>query len=271
MPYIETYYDYDLHRECFRVSDSASYVRTTDTILKLVSTTQTIINYFTATFSLDVIRNLGNGVVAIYDNEQLLQLVTFNENTSRITNLTLNLNYNVEHNIEARYLGNDECLSSKSLLIPILVEIPETFNTNLSFLNTPADGVIDNPPSNQTVTLELTDNDDEPISSATIKVYVDDNTTPVTLVTNSNGQCTLTGGVDWTADFGTHTFKAVYETTSAHFGVEAELTLYLGYNATLTPTLSKYIVGQTPSFAIETKRYNDSAISNMNVTLYRGD
>lgn len=270
MPYIETYYDYEIKRECFRVSDSASYVHTTDTILKLVSTTQSVINYFTATFSLDVIRNLGNGSVAIYDNGNLLRLVTFNENTSRITNLTLNLNYNTVHNIEARYLGNEECLPSKSMVIPINMEIPETFNTHLTFIDVPSNGVIDNPPSNQTVKLKLTDNNNQAISSATIKAYVDEETTPVTLTTNSSGVATLTGGTDWTADFGTHTFKAVYETTSSHFGVEAELELYLGYSATLTPTQSKYIVGQVPSFVVETKRYNDTPISSMNVTLYRG-
>ena len=270
MPYIETYYDYELHTECFRVSDSASYVHTTDTILKLVSTTQTVINYFTATFSLDVIRNLGNGSVAIYDNGNLLRLVTFNENTSRITNLSLNLNYDISHNIEARYLGNDQCLPSKSMVIPLSSSIPDTFNTHLSFLNVPSNNVILNPPSNQAITLKLTDNDNAPITSETIKVYIDDNTTPVTLTTNSSGQCTLTGGTDWTVTFGTHIFKAVYETTDEHFGVEAELTLYLGYDATLTPTQSKYIVGQVPSFVVETKQYDDVPIANMNVTLYRG-
>lgn len=270
MPYIETYYDYDIHRECFRVSDSASYVHTTDTILKLVSTTQSVINYFTATFSLDVIRNLGNGSVAIYDNGNLLQLVTFNENTAKITNLAINLNYNLEHNIEARYLGNDECLPSKSMIIPINIEIPEDFNTKLEFIDAPSDGVIDNPSSSDTLTLLLTDNDDYPITSAEITVYVDDEE-PIILTTDFDGLCVLEGGTDFSIDFGVRKFKAVYETTDEHFGVETELELYLGYSATLTPTLSKYIVGQTPTFNVETKRYNDSPLSNMNVTLYRGD
>lgn len=273
MPYIETYYDYELHKECFRVSDSASYVHTTDTILKLVSTSQNYINYTIATFSLDVIRNLGNGSVAIYDNGNLLRLVTFNENTSKITDLTLTLNYEVAHNIQARYLGNDECLPSKSMVIPINMKVPDGFATTLDFFNFPTGGIIENPNSPYSLTLQLKDGDGLPLEDEDIIIYMayeGDESEPFTLTTDSEGQCTLTYIQHLPSDFGILNIKAVYETTEGHYGSETETTLYLGYLATLSPILSKYIVGQTPSFVVEAKHYDDSPVANMNVTLWRG-
>lgn len=275
MPYIETYYDYEIHRECFRVSDTASYTHSTDTILNLSNTASTVTTYFVATFSLDVIRNVGDSKVAIYDNDTLLQIIDFNENTAKITNLTLNLNYNVEHNIEARYLGNDECLPSKSRIVPVLLEVPESFITKLSFTNLPNGNAILNPSAYEEFDLLLTDNDDNPIEGATIKLYVDDpdeGSRWDTVSTDENGMYNIYSIRDWdSSHFGVHKFKAVYEPTPYHFGTEAEIEIYVGYIATLTPTKSKYIVGQTPSFEIETRRYDEAPVSNMNVTLWRGD
>ncbi|MBQ2654079.1 MAG: hypothetical protein IJF83_11025 [Methanobrevibacter sp.] len=269
MPYVETYYDYDIHRECFRVSDTASYTKTTDTLFQLTNTVSEVINYFTAIFSIDVIRNLGNSKVGIYDNGQLLQLIDFNENTSRITNFSLRLNYNVEHNLEARYFGNDECLASKSNVLPLLLEIPTEFDTYLEFIDAPADGVIFNPSQYEYLTLYLTEGDGAPIDGATIKVYVDGNETPV-LLTTEDGECTLSAPQHWSSTFGVHTFRAVYDINSSHLGVEKELTLYLGYTASLEPNQFKYIVGQTPTMKLTAKRYDDEPIANMNMTLWRG-
>ena len=268
MPYLETYYDYDIHRECFRVSDSASYVHTTDTILKLVDTEMNVINYFTATFSLDVIRNLGDGQVAIYDNEDLIELVNFNENTSKITDLTLDLNYDVPHNIVARYLGNDECLSSKSMSISLSRSVPVGFDTTLEFLDLPEDGVISNPQS-QSLTLWLRDNEGLPIEGATLLIYINDDE-PFSITTDSEGQGILYAVQHLPTTFGIHNLKARFDTTSHHFGSEIETTLYVGYQVTMTPTLSKYIVGQTPHFAIEAITFNDAPIVNKNVTLWKG-
>lgn len=269
MPYIETYYDYDIHRECFRVSDTASYTRTTDTLLTLTDTVSEVINYYTAILSLDVIRNLGDGKVALYDNDDLLQLIDFNENTSKITNLNVQLNYNVEHNLEARFLGNDECLASKSSIVPVLMELPNEFYSEIRFLSVPSDGVILNPSTYMELDMVINDSEELPIPNATIKFYADD-ADPITVTTNNEGYYQFSSPTHFSSDFGIHTIKAVYETTSDHIGTETEITLYLGYLATLTPTQSKYIVGQTPTFEITTMGYDGSEIADTAVTLWRG-
>lgn len=272
MPFVETYYDYEIHKKCFRVSDSAGYTHTTDTLLKNTSVTSVYRNYFTAVFSLDVIRNLGDSKVGIYDNDTLLDLITFNEQTNKITNLSYNLAYGVEHNLEARYMGNDECLPSKSMVIPLYQPLPSGFESQIMFIHesTPIDGteynLVNPEDGSQIMGLLLKDDENTAIRGADVSLILDgEEENMMTDTTNNSGYVQFTLG---SMEFGIHTLKAIYEGDSTYIGVEADLTWYFGIQTNVT--VSKIIAGQKPKFNVHVEDYKNNGVSSKSMSLWRG-
>lgn len=272
MPYVETYYDYEIHRKCFRCSDSAGYTHTTDTILKNTSVSAVVKNYFTAVFSLDVVRNLGNSKVGIYDNDTLIQLVTFNEQTNKITNLSLNLAYGMEHNLEARYMGNDECLPSKSMVIPLYEPYPSGFEASLNFMHNNQEITSDefnlvNPDiGSQEIKIILRDDDNLPLEGADVTFIIDGEEDNAILdTTNEEGIISYTLIVE----YGIHTLKAIFEGTEMYNGVETELTWYVGVQTTITTP--KIIAGQKPTFNVHIEDYKNNGILGKTMSLWYGD
>lgn len=276
MVYVETYYDYEIHRKCFRVSDSASYTHTTDTLFKNISVSSVVKNYFTAVFSLDVIRNLGDSKVGIYDNDTLIDLITFNEQTNKITNLSYNLAYGVEHNLEARYMGNNECLPSKSMVIPLYEPLPSGFESILIFKygNTEITGgseynLINPGTGAQSLSILLKDDESLPLEGEEVTLIIDyDTDNPITLVETTDG----TGKADFTVrilDYGIHKVKGIFEGNSTYVAVEEIFTWYLGVQTTITT--SKIIAGQKPAFTVHVEDYKNNGVSGKGMSLWYGD
>lgn len=272
MVYVETYYDYDIHKKCFRVSDSAGYTHTTDTLLKNTNVTSVYRNYFTAVFSLDVIRNLGDSKVGIYDNDTLLDLITFNEQTNKITNLSYNLAYGVDHNIEARYMGNDECLPSKSVAIPLYQPLPSGFESQLMFIHesTPIDGeeynLVNPSDGSQVMSLLLRDDENNAIEGAEVSLILDEaEDNMLTETTDNYGIAQFTLG---NMEFGVHTLKAIYEGDLTYIGAELDLTWYLGVQTEVT--VSKIIAGQKPKFTVHVEDYKNNGVIGKSMSLWYG-
>jgi len=274
MPYVETYYDYEIHRECFRVSDSPGYTHSTDTILKNISIESVYKNYFTALFSLDVIRNLGNGKVGIYDNDELLKLVTFNEQTEKITNLSLNLAYEIQHNIEARFMGNDECLPSNSILIPLYQDMPSGYIADMYFMFNnsevqPGEINVPNPSSgSQSFGVLLTDDENYPIPNATVSFSLSNpnmNTITTTVTTDQNG---IAVGISDIFEYGVYELTARFEGNNVYSGLEENLKVFLGVSTSAVQ--SKVIAGQKPSITVHAEDFTSSPVQQT-FSLWYGD
>ena len=73
MVYVTTEWDYDLKAEVFVVRGDKGYAHTTDTLLSEVGTrNSSIIEYFTATFEVNVLRDIRDSKVVIYDDGEAI-------------------------------------------------------------------------------------------------------------------------------------------------------------------------------------------------------
>ena len=137
--YVTTEWDYDLKAEVFIVRGDKGYAHTTDTLLSEVGDERdnSIIEYFTALFNVDVVRDRGNSKVVIYDGEEAIPLFVDGnqvemldwEQNDQPKTFTLKLGYDVEHKIYAKYLGNDKGLSSKSQILILSEPLPNLYGT----------------------------------------------------------------------------------------------------------------------------------------------
>ena len=138
MVYVTTEWDYGLKTEVFVVRGDKGYAHTTDTILKEIGTRNTsVIDYFTVSFNVDVLRDIQNSKVVIYDNGEAIP-VYMNDNIVEMIdwqqggqskNFNLKLGYGTEHKIYAKYLGNKKGLPSKSQTINISEPMPDLYGT----------------------------------------------------------------------------------------------------------------------------------------------
>lgn len=136
--YVTTEWDYDLKTEVFVVRGDKGYVHTTDTLLKEVGErNSSIIEYYTATFNVDVLRDIQNSKVVIYDNDEAIPVYIDDDKVEMIDwqqggqseTFTVRLGYGVEHKIYAKYLGNNKGLSSKSQIITLFEPLPDKYGT----------------------------------------------------------------------------------------------------------------------------------------------
>ena len=154
MPYVTTEWDYDLKTEVFKINGDKGYTHETDTILNEIThetsgetppyRDTSRLAYFTADFTVDVIRDLSNSQVAFYDNGQSIPVyigedkymtIPWGLNTQQTT-VTIPLGYDVEHKIHAKYLGNKKALPSKSKTINLYEPMPPLYTTKLERTST---------------------------------------------------------------------------------------------------------------------------------------
>lgn len=138
MPYITTEWDYGLKTEVFVVKGDKGYTHTTDTLLNEVGARDSsIIEYFTATFEVNVLRDIRDSKVVIYDDGEAIpvyidgnpvQMLDWQQGNQSET-FALKLGYDVEHKIYAKYLGNNKGLPSKSQILTISEPLPNLYGT----------------------------------------------------------------------------------------------------------------------------------------------
>ena len=138
MVYVTTEWDYDLKAEVFVVRGDKGYAHITDTILNEVGTrNSSIIEYFTATFEVNVLRDIRDSKVVIYDGGEAIpvyidgnpvQMLDWQQGNQSET-FALKLGYDVEHKIYAKYLGNNKGLPSKSQILTISEPLPDLYGT----------------------------------------------------------------------------------------------------------------------------------------------
>lgn len=126
MSRVSIYYDSVEKEQFFMVRGDERYARATKTSLELG--TQTIPpsgTTFSQELIVDVLHDRGDGKIVVYDNDDTVYVIEDwnSSDTARTIQLTT-LNYEVEHNFKATYIGNNQCQPSSSKTITINVTDP---------------------------------------------------------------------------------------------------------------------------------------------------
>lgn len=239
MAQINTEWDYELKEEVFRVSADKGYTHKTFTSLKKKSTTSSVIGYFTATFEVNVEQDIGNSYIVIYDNNHPIPFTiggteytqySWGQNTTAKT-FSVKLGYDVDHNIVAKYHGNGDGLPSKSLSIPIHMDLPESFNSSISRTNSTVQFN-----KGATINLPLTFSSGKKASttlSKTVKIYVDEvlNKTVSIQLTSGNTTGTLsTNNLTGSLSEGKHNIRCVFEGDDYNDASSLSFDIMVGYN-----------------------------------------
>lgn len=148
MAQLTTTYSKELKEKIFILKGEEGYARTTDTLLdeilhngERLSDWNTHKEYMLLEFRIDVLRDLGASQIVLYDNDEVIGVYDFEvgthtiefKYTSPLDDTRLKLEYGIEHNIYARYMGNKQCLKSTSKKYSFYEPIPERFESSISF------------------------------------------------------------------------------------------------------------------------------------------
>jgi len=115
-------YDDELKGQVFVLRGDEDYARTTKTVLELGN--YSMGGYgFDLSVTVNVLRDKSAGTIAIYDNDVLLNVIDDWTAQDNARTIVLNgLDYDITHNIIARYMGNTKCSPSSSTVQTISVE-----------------------------------------------------------------------------------------------------------------------------------------------------
>lgn len=237
MAILTTYYDYKLQRKAFKLTGERGYARTTDVLTTLESITDTTLSYCTAEISFNVFGDKGESTIAVYDNGVRVpfeynstecEVIDWSDQTSAAETLFVKLNYDTEHAVQVKYLGNNKCVGSKSKSLIIFENKPPVAEPTLSMTFGHTDGVYDlSETLSCNVTLELPENplSDTANQNQTIKFYVDGNLNG-TATTNSEGSTTYTFS---NVPKGLHSLKAAFEGNQYLYQTETDKQISRGY------------------------------------------
>ena len=122
MARISIYYDDVEKEQFFMVRGDERYARSTKTLLS-IGTPSLDITSFDVSATVNVLRDTGEGQVVIYDNDDVVYVISDWDSTDdERTVLLEGLGYGQDHKFMAEYIGNDESQRSSSNIIPLWVE-----------------------------------------------------------------------------------------------------------------------------------------------------
>lgn len=123
---VSTIYDKDLKQKVFQVRDSERYTNSTLTSLE-VTTNASNRNYLQLSLTATVQKHLGASSVVFYDGDEMIGTMVCNQGTSTVT-CQAKVSYGY-HKLRAKYVGNAECLSSRSGIVEVEVTEPNLIHT----------------------------------------------------------------------------------------------------------------------------------------------
>ena len=160
MVQLNTTYDKTLKQKIFVLKGEEAYARTTDVLADIISDfddCNSHIRYCRVGLEIDVLREVGDAFVNIYDDDTMLLSIPWGEDMESIINNSyyndkgiywqndkliigssdnvdtgLFLSYDTLHNIQVKYTGNKQCLSSKSDVISFMEEKPDNYASTLT-------------------------------------------------------------------------------------------------------------------------------------------
>lgn len=147
MAKLTTTYDATLKEKIFVLKGEEAYARSTDCILEEVlhdgerrADWNTDIKAMKLEFHIDVLRDIGASYVTLYDNDDVIAVYDFDTNTHAIDLVydettgidnRIELNYDVEHHIYAKYMGNKQCLKSQSKSYLVSEPLPTGYESSI--------------------------------------------------------------------------------------------------------------------------------------------
>ena len=258
-------YDKEIMAKVFQLRDSERYTNSTQTSLE-VDFLNNRRDYVTVTLSANVLKHLDKSSVAFYCDDTLVGVTACNEGTSTVT-ATAHVPYGY-HKYYAKYMGNAQCLSSKSGIVELEVTEPDLPKTTLGLTVTGLDSSSwVSSVSGATITLSLTNyNDDSSITGKSIKIYV--NNDAAISYTLDNASVNLSSVLsDYNSYVGQLVVRAEFEGDAEYIGDDAEIKFYVGYNVTATPKYAKIGVGDNAVVNVQLSKYNGAAVANKTVKL----
>jgi len=228
---VYTQYDADLKQKVFVVRGSERYTNSTICDLE-VGYVANHRSYLTLNLTATVQHHLGKSSVAFYDNNNLLGVANISQSQSTAA-FSAKVDYG-EHNIYAKYLGNAECLSSKSRYADLTVLEP----------NLPTSTLVVEGFSPQTFTHSTSfsvglESNDVQLDDKEITIYVDDEWYS-TEYSSGSMEIEITD-----LSNGIHTIKIVFEGDDEYLAAEYENTIWVGYDLDAMVDYQNIVSGNT--------------------------
>lgn len=252
---ISTIYDKDLKQKVFQVRDEERYTNSTITTISNTYVANHR-SYLTVNLTASVKHHIGESSVAFYDGENYLGVVNCNSTDNSVT-LTSNVGYGY-HKFWAKYLGNTQCLSSKSQISELSVYEPNlptpTMTITAGTGSYPSlTGTLKNPTTNTG------------IANATITILINNQTQTIT--TNSNGAFSYTHS---TNTAGRYIMSCSFEGNDEYLAANAETYADIGHDVTITPVYPKIAVGDTTKFKVNVRTWDTEPVEDLTLTLGDG-
>lgn len=264
MSHISTYWEKDLEppREAFKVTGDVGYTKSTDILLDYKQLETIELEHCTATFEVDVVGDRGSSAIVIYNNGvrspfyingvEYQQLAWTSQ--SQKTTITIPLNYVTSNNIQARYLGNNQCLASKSKVVSITEPRPPAAESNLT-ITVPKLSYRKSESVSGTVLLEA----DSHNADVPVKLYIN-NELISTLTTDENGEASFSlASTDF--DDGINKIKAEFEGNIYIYDAKETLEISHGWNIQILD-YDKAWLNYIGSVAVRLTDYFENPIAN---------
>ena len=250
MARISTKYDSDLKEQVLVLRGDEGYARSTKTLLELGNPSiQT--DYFNLPVTVNVLRDRDKGTILLYDNDVLLYTIdnwTAQDNARTVT-LT-GLTFDIQHNIVARYMGNNKCSPSRSTIQTISVEDTRRTEAILT-LETGTTQFDTNGSYTDTIILSNTV-DEEYNQNQPIEIRYDGNLI-TTVTTNSEGKASFT--IPDVGANGLHNISFHLEATRNLTTCDLSIDLSVGYEVTITSYSKVMVKGGRYSVTANIKDY----------------
>lgn len=262
MARVSIFYDKDVKEQFFMVRGDERYARSTKTVISLGERLESVTG-FCQEIIVNVLRDRGTGNITIYDNDNVIDVITdWNSESGERTIQLTGLNYNIDHNIMAKYMGNGNCSPSNSNILNFNVIDSKRPESTLSFDNT----VQYNPNAEITKTITLSNevmalyND-----GMDIEIYYDDVLLEDMPITTDEGVATFTLP---TGSNGLHTLKAVFDGSENLLPSSTTQTVSVGFKieAVSYPTLQ--IAGNTYDFKAKVTNFFGIPVTGVSVKLW---
>ena len=220
---ISIFYDKDLKEQFFMVRGDERYARSTKVILE-DGEVQTSSYDFSVELSVNVLRDVGESSIVIYDNDLPVGLIKDWTSTNNGATIEIDgLSYDIDHNFTAEYTGNTQCSPSLSNSITVNVHDTNRATSNLTI----SSGIQYNPNASLTKTVTLTNANNAASynNGQELDVYYDDEF--VETITTSDG--TATFSIDDVGAIGSHTIKVEYAGSEHLTSKTVTMNLSVGY------------------------------------------
>lgn len=252
-----------IKEKVFVLRGDEAYARSTNTVVTVDSTfDESNVEYFTTDVSVEVLRSLGTAPVYLFrDDEQEIGEWNVTRFQHEFTLEDAQFEYGNDIKLYAKFMGNKECIFSKSKPIIIHRDIPATHKTNIEVdVDSQISSIED---CYVTVSLSIGDSTTaSALHNRDIRILVDGSYVETITTGDDNyyASTTLTGLTN-----GIHTITAEVDRASNINSGSGSATVMKGYKLLITDYPSKFIDGKVNVVTISLTNYQNVPIPNATI------